>query len=77
LGRFIQAHTPAGQNLIGEPADQHPQQGDLIAEDDAAHALQLPAFGGGEVLGVEAVLDGVGVAGLPAPLSAAVPFCCR
>ena len=40
--------------------------GDLIPEDDSVGGLQASALGEGEVFGIEAVLEGVGVTGLGA-----------
>jgi hypothetical protein len=38
------------------PPDEDTQQADLIPEDNALRRLETPAFGKGEVFGVEAVL---------------------
>ena len=54
--RIVEGNVLAGLDLLCKEPDEDTQQADLIPEDNALSRLQAPAFGKGEVLGIEAVL---------------------
>jgi hypothetical protein len=77
LGGFVEGDGLTGQDLAAEAPDQDTQQGNLIRKDDFFCGFKAPTFCEGEVVGVEAMLEGVRVPCLAAPFSATFCFCIR
>jgi hypothetical protein len=74
LGGFGEGDALTGEDLAAKAPDQNTQQGNLVRKDDFLCGFKTPTFCEGEVFGVEAMLEGVGIAYLAATFSVTVSF---
>jgi hypothetical protein len=75
VGGFVEGDALTGQDLATKAPNQNTQQRNLIRKDDFLCGFKAPAFCEGEVVRVEAMLEGVRIPRLAATFFATVSFC--